>query len=266
MKTCKQCDKDISGMSSRAMFCSRTCKDKTYERKKHVTWEEYIEIKREAGMQQTEETRRRKEKEKESRIMRSVCKVCDSEFSTNQPHQVTCSLECRKRWKNRRNDKRINKHNTVDEDITLATLYQRDKGICYICGEQCVFEDFEYTEASFTCGRTYPTIDHIVPLARGGLHSWSNVKLAHHLCNSRKGDIVSKERFDNEKDLTGLRALIKPISSNKKRVKQYDKRGGFITEYESTVDAENATGIKQKGIQKCARGEAKSYGGFTWEY
>jgi 5-methylcytosine-specific restriction endonuclease McrA len=35
---------------------------------------------------------------------------------------------------------------------------------------------------------TAPTVDHIIPLARGGSHTWDNVQLAHHLCNSLKGD------------------------------------------------------------------------------
>lgn len=35
------------------------------------------------------------------------------------------------------------------------------------------------------------TLDHVVPLARGGEHSYRNVKLAHPLCNSRKGAKVA---------------------------------------------------------------------------
>lgn len=33
----------------------------------------------------------------------------------------------------------------------------------------------------------YPTIDHIIPLSKGGLHSWNNIQLAHLSCNSSKG-------------------------------------------------------------------------------
>jgi 5-methylcytosine-specific restriction endonuclease McrA len=33
-----------------------------------------------------------------------------------------------------------------------------------------------------------PSLDHILPLARGGAHDHSNLQLAHRICNSRKSD------------------------------------------------------------------------------
>jgi 5-methylcytosine-specific restriction endonuclease McrA len=33
-----------------------------------------------------------------------------------------------------------------------------------------------------------PTIDHVIPLAKGGTHEPANVQAAHFLCNSIKGD------------------------------------------------------------------------------
>ena len=39
-------------------------------------------------------------------------------------------------------------------------------------------------------GKQYPSIDHVIPLAKGGLHAWSNVKLAHKGCNEQKGDRI----------------------------------------------------------------------------
>ncbi len=35
-----------------------------------------------------------------------------------------------------------------------------------------------------------PSIDHIVPITRGGTHTWDNAQLAHLLCNTRKGNKV----------------------------------------------------------------------------
>jgi 5-methylcytosine-specific restriction endonuclease McrA len=34
----------------------------------------------------------------------------------------------------------------------------------------------------------YATIDHIVPIAAGGLHTMANCQVMHRSCNSKKGD------------------------------------------------------------------------------
>ena len=71
-----------------------------------------------------------------------------------------------------------------DPTITVEKLYKRDGGICQICGETCDPNDKSWG----SCGPMHPSIDHIVPMSRGGAHVWSNVQLAHHLCNARKQD------------------------------------------------------------------------------
>ena len=40
----------------------------------------------------------------------------------------------------------------------------------------------------FVVGAMYPSIDHVKPISKGGLHEWGNVQLAHFSCNSKKGD------------------------------------------------------------------------------
>jgi 5-methylcytosine-specific restriction endonuclease McrA len=37
------------------------------------------------------------------------------------------------------------------------------------------------------------TIEHVVPLSKGGLHVWSNVVPAHRGCNRSKGDLLPEE-------------------------------------------------------------------------
>lgn len=64
-------------------------------------------------------------------------------------------------------------HTEYDEDITLWTLYRRDRGLCGICGY--------FVESNLA------SIDHVTPLSRGGLHKWDNVQLVHVRCNKRKG-------------------------------------------------------------------------------
>lgn len=121
----------------------------------------------------------------------SFCPVCNSVFYGKRKY---CSDECRKRAVNSTHkDKRIRKlrDRQIDKDITLKALFDRDKGKCWICGDICDFEDFTRNEdGKFIVGANYPSIDHVFPLSKGGLHSWDNVKLAHHYCNTLKSNKV----------------------------------------------------------------------------
>lgn len=60
---------------------------------------------------------------------------------------------------------------------------------CRTCGAECDLNDHSWTKY---IGPTYPSIDHIVPMSKGGGHVWGNVQVAHIICNSEKGDKIGK--------------------------------------------------------------------------
>ena len=68
----------------------------------------------------------------------------------------------------------MKKEQDYDADITREGLMWRDKGICGICKKPVAWGD--------------DSIDHIIPVSRGGPHKWDNVQLAHLKCNISKGD------------------------------------------------------------------------------
>lgn len=73
------------------------------------------------------------------------------------------------------------------EDITtrldlVAFLMERDKGICQLCHEPIEDRLFGKRDPGM------PSIDHVIPLARGGSHALDNLQLAHLQCNLSKGD------------------------------------------------------------------------------
>lgn len=70
-------------------------------------------------------------------------------------------------------------HDAFVEVVDKKTLYMLHEGLCGLCGEP-----LEYSEV---------TIDHIIPLSRGGKHQYENCQLAHGLCNRRKGDRLPDE-------------------------------------------------------------------------
>ena len=76
-----------------------------------------------------------------------------------------------------------------DRTVTLCKVYKRDKGVCKICGKPTDIRDIQNGHI----GRLYPTIDHIVPMSKGGPHTWKNVQLAHMYCNSKKCDSIAAE-------------------------------------------------------------------------
>ena len=76
----------------------------------------------------------------------------------------------RERARQRKLMKKVN--GKLDRSITLLAVAERDGWICGICHLGVVRE-----EAS---------VDHIFPLSLGGEHTWGNVQLAHHLCNTLK--------------------------------------------------------------------------------
>lgn len=124
----------------------------------------------------------------------SVCKACGGLFYSERLGVLYCSDSCAKRVMNARaKDKRIKKLSCiiVDKGITLERLFHKSNGVCALCGGKCNWADhFVKDNGAFVAGATYPSIDHIMPISKGGLHEWKNIQLAHFACNSKKGDRV----------------------------------------------------------------------------
>ena len=64
-----------------------------------------------------------------------------------------------------------------DKDISWRTVGARDSWICHLCSRKVPQQP---GKAKSPKGAT---VDHLIPLARGGLHIWENVGLAHRDCN-----------------------------------------------------------------------------------
>ena len=146
-----------------------------------------------AEAKRIEKAERRAEREREAEEKRKArihpCPVCGS--LTDRPKY--CSERCAKKVANAYGELRrrnLIKSAMVDKDITVDGLYIRDKGRCAICGGHCDWDDYTVRNGTKVCGDWYPSVDHIIPLAKGGLHSWDNVQLAHRRCNWEKSDKV----------------------------------------------------------------------------
>lgn len=65
------------------------------------------------------------------------------------------------------------------EDFDRAAVFERDGWVCQLCGG-VVDPNVRWPDPLSA------SVDHIVPLSRGGAHGLDNVQLAHMGCNSRK--------------------------------------------------------------------------------
>ena len=142
--------------------------------------------------------REQREVEKAKRIVYKqqsffICPECGGLFFDRKKY---CSEKCLSRAMSRNGEMKRRsrtKEQLVDKNITLKSLFDRDHGVCYICGEQCDWNDYYYKGETFIAGDSYPSIDHVIPLSKGGAHSWLNVKLSCRKCNYLKSDSLPRK-------------------------------------------------------------------------
>jgi len=116
------------------------------------------------------------------------CDICGSDyiFKVGKNFYNTCSQKCREESirENKRNAKhkrRLLLRDGFIEKVSTIKLFYRDKGRCQICGRKLNLK------------REVPhplamTVDHIIPLSKGGEHSYRNTQLACFKCNTVKGN------------------------------------------------------------------------------
>lgn len=78
------------------------------------------------------------------------------------------------------------------DNIDALLLFDLHGWICYLCREKI---DKKYRCPDWRAA----TIEHVVPLASGGTHTWDNVVPAHLKCNLNKSDLS----LDQSKDILG---------------------------------------------------------------
>lgn len=167
------------------IYC-QVCEDKAKLQRKLKKKSEIIR------QQSIKKLKRNAEKSLDSeQIYFTQCKHCGKYFIGKE---LYCSQRCRDRQhehiKSRRRIEKAKLNGSIDTNITLDKLINRDKNICYLCGKECNINDYTYQNNYFIAGNYYPSIEHIIPLAKGGTHTWGNIKLAHRICNSLKQDKI----------------------------------------------------------------------------
>lgn len=149
-KTCVGC-RAVFRSATRDRFCSERCLDAT--------------VAKAAGQR------------KVSARIRTGCKGCGGRIKRYE--QL-----CRRCFRERRLDSAKGRKATrraLGELPKLRDIFARDKGICGICRRRVSIETKPPSPDA-------PTLDHIVPVTKGGTNDAVNIQLAHSRCNSKKQD------------------------------------------------------------------------------
>jgi 5-methylcytosine-specific restriction endonuclease McrA len=115
--------------------------------------------------------------------------VCGKQFDTAYAKARTCSIACHdvlfaRAKKQAAHRRRVRLRGGNAERFEAIEIYERDGWRCQICGGP--------VNRNAVCPHPLsPSLDHIVPVARGGDHTRLNVQCAHFICNSRKSDTVA---------------------------------------------------------------------------
>lgn len=153
--TCQYCGKEFETKRAGKKYCSSHCSTIASKRRRKPLKEFYT----------------------------AQCVVCGSSFETNHSNSKTCSVQCRRslaRIERNRRYKQLRKAGDFECSVTLQNVFDKFNGVCCGCGKKLSFDCDSLSEE-------YPSIDHIIPLSKGGVHMWDNVQLLCRKCNCIKG-------------------------------------------------------------------------------
>lgn len=69
------------------------------------------------------------------------------------------------------------------DEIDHLTLFNLHGWACHVCKE-IIDSRKRFPDVMAA------TVEHIMPISRGGTHTWDNVAPAHAMCNFKKGDLI----------------------------------------------------------------------------
>lgn len=190
---CKQCRKNENPERSReySRCYARDNREVLKERRLDKYWEDPDKYREKARTYAREnpgarlEYKKRYRKENQDNIREAYQKY----YLENREHIIKRVSEYKKA-----NRERYTSHEQVRrsrilgapwEQINILEVFERDQWICKLCYEP-VSRESKGTEP------LSPTIDHIIPVSNENYpgHLWSNVQLAHRVCNISKGNRV----------------------------------------------------------------------------
>jgi len=107
----------------------------------------------------------------------STTAYCSVKCVQTQPHYAESKRVARLKGKAR-------KRAATVESVSPTRVFERDGWMCHLCGGKTL------KDKRGTYHPKAPELDHIVPLSKGGEHSYRNTACAHRKCNAAKSDTI----------------------------------------------------------------------------
>ena len=131
------------------------------------------------------EMRRSRPRARQGKLRDVVCDFCGMQFVGDGKRSRYCSTECFEANRNKANWKYTNKRRArireaLVEAFDRVEVFERDGWMCALCGEPV-------DRAATFPAPLSASLDHIIPISRGGTHEPSNAQCTHLRCNVIKG-------------------------------------------------------------------------------
>lgn len=164
---CIECGVDFEGYRRNLKYCGDECRVVANRRNASRRWREEVAARPEF-------------KEWDCAWCHEVIKVPVSFTGFNKYHP-----ECKLRARRARDRRKTLRRQGVksDERITHEEIAERDGYVCHLCSEPV---DMSLPRTS----KLGATLDHVIPVSKGGVDSRENLKLAHWICNVKKSDKI----------------------------------------------------------------------------
>jgi len=173
-RNCKYCSTDFQTIYETKIYCDRRCKERAQQSRRHVRKTKGIAL-------------------PPSRIRRGVvtryikwCKNCNEVMNTHRHWQLYCDTTCSQMFKETRaRQGQVKRFKKASAPNIVARLYYKYDGLCGICKETI---DLTLKHPN----RMSLSIDHILPISKGGNNFQNNLQPTHLICNMLKSDKITE--------------------------------------------------------------------------
>lgn len=174
IRNCQKCNQEFASVNSRN-YCTKQCRTDTLKEKSAIKYQIKRQLKYPDGM------------------VMVICKWCNEprvyELGTSSVtgYHPKCAIDARRA---RYRIKTVKRQNLITKPSRLSA----DK-VFNLYGPNCAICNLEIDSSLKRTSAMGLTVDHWIPLSKGGSDDITNLRPTHWICNRRKSDSLPKETY-----------------------------------------------------------------------